>query len=93
MDRQQIFAEIEKEREYQNHKWGEDFDNKNTPNDWVAYMMKYLGRAVTTTPFERQAFHIAILKVVTLGVAILERAEYAPRHYDDLNRAGIKAAQ
>lgn len=83
MNRQEIFQAIEAERNYQNGKWGADFDNKNTPNDWVAYIAKYLGNAVTL-PWNKAAFRTAILKVATLCVAVLEREEYAPRHYDKL---------
>lgn len=82
MDRQEIFKLVDAEREYQNKKWGTTFDDKNTPNDWVAYVAIYLGKAVTL-PWNRDAFRTAILKVVTLGVAILERENYATRHYDN----------
>jgi hypothetical protein len=81
MTRAEIFKLIEKERAYQDAKWGTEFDDKNTPNDWVSYISIYLGKAVTM-PWDREAFRTAILKVVTLGVAILEREGYAPRHYD-----------
>jgi hypothetical protein len=79
--RQDIFAEIEKERAYQDQKWGRTFDDKNTPNDWITYIAKYLGQAVTL-PFDRTMFRTQILKVMTLCCAVLERDSYAPRHYD-----------
>lgn len=41
-----IFYEISAERKYQQGKWGDDFDSKNTPNDWVAYLTKYVGQSV-----------------------------------------------
>lgn len=85
MTREDIFAEIERERAYQDKKWGREFDNKNTPNDWVAYIALYLGKAVTL-PWDRTAFRTAILKVAALCVAILERGAYAPRHYDNHDR-------
>jgi hypothetical protein len=79
--RPDVFEAISRERDYQDDKWGSDFDNKNTPNDWVSYIAIYLGKAVTF-PWDRKTFRTAILKVATLCVAILEREEYAPRHYD-----------
>jgi hypothetical protein len=96
MNRTQVFNLIDQERTYQNQKWGETFDNKNTPNDWVAYIAVYLGKAVTL-PWNRETFRTAILKVASLAVAILEREDYSPRHYDTapkdtegLNPAGPK---
>lgn len=81
MNRHDVFAEIEKERTYQDAKWGTAFDDKNTPNDWVSYLVLYTGKAVTM-PFNREAFRSAVLKVATLCIAILERDAYSLRHYD-----------
>ena len=85
MSRNTIFTAIELERQYQDKKWGSVFDSKNTPNDWVAYMTKYLGQAVTL-PWDDVQFRAQILKVVTLGVAALEQEFYAPRHYDEISK-------
>lgn len=82
MDRATIFTLIENERAYQDKKWGKAFDDKNTPNDWVAYIVAHAGKAVTL-PWNREAFRASILKVAALCVAALEREEYAPRHYDN----------
>ena len=81
MNRADIFKMIDLERERQNGVWGEKFDNKNTPNDWVAYLCAHAGKAVTL-PWDRAAFRKAVLKVAAIAVAILEREDYAPRHYD-----------
>lgn len=81
MTRHDIFKQIEEERTYQNARWGNDFDSKNTPNDWVAYIAKYLGQTVTM-PFNDAVFRKQLLKVATLAVAALEQEKYAPRHYD-----------
>lgn len=80
MLRSEVYDLIDAERAYQ-AKWGDEFDNKNTPNDWVAYIAAYLGKSVTL-PWNRQAFRTAMVKVAALAVAVLEREEYAPRHYD-----------
>ena len=82
MDRMLIFDAVIKERQYQETKWGAAFDDQNTANDWVAYLAQYLGQVVTL-PWNREVFRTQILKVMTLCCAILEREEYAPRHYDD----------
>lgn len=81
MDRSQVYDLIDIERAYQS-KWPKEFDDANTPNDWVCYIVKYLGKSVTL-PWDRTAFRTAIVKVAALAVAILEREEYAPRHYDN----------
>ena len=39
MTRAKVFAEIDAEREYQK-KWSPEFDNKNTPNDWVVLRIR-----------------------------------------------------
>lgn len=83
MTREQVFSLISAEREYQNAKWGSEFDDKNTRNDWVAYISQYLGKAVTFGPDTAQ-FRNALTKVAALAVAALERENYAPRHYDEV---------
>lgn len=79
--RLEIFEAIADERDHQDDKWGEDFDALNTPNDWVAYITAYAGKGVTL-PFNEPLFRASMLKVAALAVAILERDNYAPRHYD-----------
>lgn len=81
MTRQEIFEAISAERGRQS-KWPKEFDDANTPNDWVVYIVKYLGRSVKSFAEDVADFRGNILKVATLCVAILEREEYAPRHYD-----------
>ncbi len=81
MKRTEIFELIDAERNYQDGKWGTSFDNRNTPNDWVAYITAYAGKAVTL-PWDAAKFRTSILKVAALAVAVLERESYEPRHYD-----------
>jgi len=83
MKREDIFKAIEAERAYQDSKWGTEFDDKNTPNDWVAYITAYLGKSISVSkPWDEEVFRTAMLKVAALSVAVLEREDYAPRHYD-----------
>lgn len=81
MTQEKVFELIRIERRYQDGLWGKDFDDKNTPNDWVAYIAHYLGKAVLF-PFNKDKFRNALIKVAALAVAILEREDYASRHYD-----------
>ena len=87
MIRDIVFVAIESERRYQDKKWGTDFDTLNTPNDWVAYISKYLGQAVTM-PFNDNTFRLQMVKVAALATAALEQPSYAPRHYDNGERLG-----
>lgn len=83
---EKILSEIKAEREYQQGKWGDEFDSKNTPNDWVAYVAIYLGRAVTL-PWNKEVFRTSLVKVATLCVAAIEwcdrtNGNMPKRHYD-----------
>lgn len=81
MTRTDIFNAIDIERQYQDSKWGHGFDDRNTPNDWIAYITCYAGKAVLM-PFDKKVFQTAVLKIMAICCAILEREDYAPRHYD-----------
>ena len=81
LTRKLVLDSINTEREYQNSRWGVEFDAKNTPNDWVAYISKYLGQSVTM-PFDESRFRTQMVKVAALATAALEQDQYAPRHYD-----------
>ena len=85
MSRTSIFTEIEAERAYQDSKWGIEFDDKNTINDWVTYLNIYAA-AATKIGQSKAAQRAQLLKVATLAVATLETFDrndgFAPRHYD-----------
>jgi hypothetical protein len=81
-----IVAAVRAEREYQNQRWGEEFDNKNTPNDWLAFIGAYIGRAFTF-PFDAIAFKKGLVKVAAVCFAAIEACDRAggnmpKRHYD-----------
>lgn len=81
----QIFNEIQAERLYQDNKWGTEFDDKNTLNDWIVYINNYAAKAafMGNTPEEQRA---ALIKVASLAVAALETFDrnngFPKRHYD-----------
>jgi len=61
---------IVQERNYQQVKWGDDNDAKNTINDWITYMTSYLGRVWTAKDLaEVQGM---LVKVATLAAATYE---------------------
>jgi len=83
--REKIFKEINEEREYQNSRWGTEFDDKNTLNDWNMYIGMYGGYAAEIGKSkEHQRKYMS--KVAALAVAALETFDrndgFAPRHYD-----------
>jgi len=76
--REEILRAIDVERRRQDEKWGHEFDDKNTPNDWVSCMTIYLGKAVKT-PRDRHDHDIVIdtfrknmVRAVAIGVAAME---------------------
>lgn len=81
-----ILQEISDERKYQQERWGDEFDAKNTPNDWLAYILSYAGKAVTLK-FNAEQFRISLIKTATLCAAAIEwcdktNGKMAKRHYD-----------
>lgn len=82
---EKFLAALEVEHEYAK-KWGTDFDSKNTPNDWVAYIAKYLGQAVTM-PWDAGKFKAQLVKVANLAATAYENCDKVEgsmpkRHYD-----------
>ncbi len=81
--RQKLYDEIEGViQQYAN----ETFDDKNTANDWIAYIAHYASKGCTL-PFDGLTFRKAM--VVTAGLAISAIETYdrnngnmAKRHYD-----------
>ena len=72
MSRYDIYGEIEKEREHQDHKWGgPDHDDKHGDYDWIAFIVKHLGRAVQSMGFHRN-YRDCMLRVAALAVAAVE---------------------
>lgn len=74
--RQEIFTQIEKERAYQDAKWGST-DNQNDPYNWGAYINAYTSRSLIGFPGDtkarREAFKADMIKVAALAVAAIEK--------------------
>ena len=69
-----VLAEVEKERDRQREKWGDDFDDANTQQDWAAFIMHYTAVGITSRlgAAPGRSFREAMLKVATLAVAAIE---------------------
>lgn len=79
-----LLGDIAAERQYQVQKWGNDFDDDNTINDWSAYITKYNGNAAFADDKDDQRKQM--VKVATLAIAALEAFDrndgFPERHYD-----------
>ena len=86
MNRQEIFNKIDEERTYQENKWGVEFDDQNTINDWVTYINQYASHAARMNV---GVDHVEenLIKVAALAVAALEAIDrnggLPNRHYDE----------
>ena len=80
-----VYDEIKQERTRQDEQWGVAFDDKNTVNDWTAYIISYAGRAAFTVDdasWREQAVKTAAL--VIAAIETLDRnGKFPPRHYDE----------
>jgi hypothetical protein len=79
-----VLDQIRVERAYQDAKWGSTFDDKNTANDWAAYVAQYVGQAAFAK--QPEEWRRQMVKVATLAVAAIEAFDrnsgLPKRHYD-----------
>ena len=92
-----IMRELREEIERGKEIWGDEFDKKNTANDWVTYVNIYMGRAVSMnrTPgskpegdhiFDEERYRVNMKKAAGLiinSLLMLETEGFPKRHYDD----------
>jgi len=86
-----IFDDLIKELEYA-EKWGEDFDNKNTINDWVTFINMYASDAAklkysdpsspSQDPKEIRKKLVKAAGLCFSAIRKLDLGGFAPRHYD-----------
>ena len=75
MSRYDIYGEIEKERERQDHEWGgPNHDATHTSHDWITYLAKHVGKAVMW-PWDKARFRYQMVRVAALAVAAIEWTE------------------
>ena len=82
-----ILIDISEEREYQEARWGEAFDDRNTINDWITYITSYAGSMYSFKTTDSEALKKKFIKVAALAVAAIETLErnngkLPPRHFD-----------
>jgi hypothetical protein len=75
VDREKVYEIIDKERDYQDKKWGgARHDAGHEVGSWLIYMrhyMKLAEAAISTSTDDKEALQM-ITKVIALGVACLE---------------------
>jgi len=75
---------IEGELDYAAEKWGTDFDDKNTLNDWVTYATLYGTDAAKMGNGQdvQYSFLIKAAGLLIIAANRVRRGEVAPRHYE-----------
>ena len=67
-----IYDEIEAERISQDQKWGgASHDDTHNSHDWICYITKHLGKAVTY-PWNHLTFRQQMVRIAALAVAAIE---------------------
>lgn len=86
MVKNETMAEMREIVDAAEKRWGTNFDDKNTLNDWVAYAMIYMSRATVINNQGKKDLQIdSLLKAAGLLVTAAQRIDddkMAPRHYD-----------
>lgn len=83
---EEVLKAVRVELDHAREKWGNAFDDKNTANDWIAYIVHYAGRAVTL-PWNPQACRAMLVKVAGLCISAIiqidiKHGDLPKRHYD-----------
>ncbi len=72
--RERIYAAVDRERAFQDKKWGDVYTHGHSLQDWLNIMMKELGEAaIELTQGDSLNARRELLQVVAVGVAALEQ--------------------
>jgi hypothetical protein len=81
--RANILAKIDIERYRQNGLWGTEFDDKNTFNDWVSYVCRYVTQGHDLLPFDQRECFIKTAALCVAAVETIDRcSSFARTHYE-----------
>ena len=79
------------ERLRQDRLWGDEFDHKNTANDWHAYVAHYMSLAMRSSAQDYAINMVKACGICQAAVLMIDRyGKCAPRHYENLPRSGAK---
>lgn len=79
--KERIISEIKAERENQKNKFSNTFDESNSINDWVCYIIAYLGRVTTAQRNAKENYlesntqKSMLIKAAALIITTLENLE------------------
>lgn len=77
------------ERLRQDQLWGDEFDQKNTANDWHAYVAHYLTLAMRSSAQDYVVNMVKACGLCQAAVLMIDlHGSCAPRHYEDLPSSG-----
>lgn len=83
MNRIDVYKLIDGEREYQNLRWGKVFDDTNTLEDWIAYIIQYIALADSNEVALNKTESLEnIRKVAALCVACMEQNDTPARNLE-----------
>lgn len=87
----EILGMIEREHRRATEQWGEAFDDRNTPNDWLAYITAYASRLgnLKHDPADYIKSLIKIGGLVVSAVRAYDRVGLVERHYDNTDKTRI----
>lgn len=72
-----VYDHVLAERNRQDRKWGgPEHDDKHSDRDWITFITKHLGMAVTW-PFDEDQFRTQMVRVAALAVAAVEAVDRA----------------
>lgn len=81
------YTRLEQTVDHAEAQWGTDFDDKNTLNDWVAYVGIYTARAIEVANKDKTKLQYdALIKAAGLALtaaARVRRTMVPGRHYDN----------
>lgn len=88
--RSNILDQIDAERLRQQELWGNDFDDLNTANDWIAYICRYAaeggysGREKKYTVSRFRSFLVRCAAICCAAIETIDRngGKLIHRHYD-----------
>ena len=79
------------ERLRQDRLWGDEFDQKNTANDWHAYVGHYISLAMRSSAQDYAVNMVKAAGIAQAAALMIDRyGRCAPRHYENLPRSGAK---
>lgn len=79
MERAEVYKLIDDEREYQDKKWGHEFDDRAwSVGDWLIFIERYVKEGKDNLGYVNA--NNAIRKIAALAVACMEHKETEPRY-------------